>query len=167
MCRATILARPPRYRSRQCKFPTRPTRFQLSYRIQRDPRLYIIHSYFHATAGFYRETRYSFRIPSGEQLACSPWFFSVCFSSRYALPSWSPGSTIFCSHGKRRLRKILSTGVRRCLRQRNYSCTSLFLSFSLSLLFGKHRVLCKQLRRLCRAYLNCRHKQLVRFLRIL
>lgn len=68
---------------------------QLSYRTIH-PRLYIIYSYFHATAGFYRETRYSFRIPPGEQLARSPFLFFSVFSFPYVRYSRSSESTVFC-----------------------------------------------------------------------
>lgn len=146
---------------------------RLSCRIQRDPRLYIIYSYFYATAGFYREMRYSFRIPPGEQLACPPSCFFSVFFFPYALPfGLSLDSTISCfQHGKRRLRKILSTGspslspTTELFARVSFSPLSLPLSHSRAA-FGKHRVLCKQLRRLYRAYLNCLHKQLVELLKL-
>jgi len=115
----------PRYRSRHCKFPTR---FQLS---RRDPRLYIIYSYFHAAAGFYRETRYSVfpRVSSSRLPTRRIFFFSVYFSFRMRYPR-SPGSTI--SNAENAVcGRSCQPGVRRCLRQRN--CSRAFLSFSLFL----------------------------------
>jgi len=97
--------RAPRYRSRHCKFPTCPTRIsQLSHRIQRDPRLYIIYSYFHAPAFIVKRViRSVFPRVSGS-LARFPPFFS--FRVRYPRDT-----TISCfQRGKRRLWKILSVG---------------------------------------------------------
>jgi len=145
----------PRYRSRHCKFPTR---FQLS---RRDPRLYIIYSYFHAAAGFYRETRYSVfpRVSSSRLPTRCIFFFSVYFSFRMRYPR-SPASVFHhFQRGKRRLRKILSAGspslsptTKLLTRVSLFLSLSLSFSFSVSLAYclRERRVLCKQLRGLCR-----------------
>lgn len=83
------------------------------------------------------------------------FFFSVFFFPR-ALPSW----VSWLYHFLLLARKtpfaedpVNREEVRRCLRQRNRSRASLFLSFLLTrAAIGKHCVLRKQLRRLCRAH---------------
>lgn len=66
-------------------FPHAPTRFPAI--VLYTAAIYHLFLLSCATAGFYRETRYSFRIPPGEQLACPPWcLFSVCFSFGVCYP---------------------------------------------------------------------------------
>lgn len=99
-------------------------------------------------------------------------FFQCVFLSVYALPSVSWFHYFLFPPWKTVCGRFCQLGVRRCdsdnetARARLFFCLSLFLSCSHAA-FGKHRVLCKQLRRLCRIYPNCLRKQLVRFLRIL
>ena len=169
--------RAPRYRSRHCKFPTCPTRIsQLSHRIQRDPRLYIIYSYFHAPAGFYRETRYSFRIPFSYSLSSSlahrsslffPFFFILVFFFPRTLLSWydhfllPARKTPFAEDPVSWESVVVSDNgtARVCL----FFPFFLALSFSFFVMPSKSIAFSANNREGCWAHSNCLHKQLAEF----
>lgn len=132
---ATILARPPRYRSRHCKFPTCPTRSRLSravYSAIRGCISFILT--FMLLPGFIvkRVIRSVFpRVSSSLAHRCS-FFQDVFLSARAALglpvlpfPASSAENAV-CG-------RSCQLGVRRCLRQRSCSLArALSLSFLLA-----------------------------------